>query len=367
VALTRVVLLGLDGFPARAISPGLTPHLWALAGAGGRAPDGGLAPLPSSTYPGFASLLTGVEPAQHGVLTTTRQEGAVPGWAGATSVAAPTLFERCEAAGLRTAAVLGDHLLYGVLRAEAASDAWPPAGQPGGGIPRDAHGYPVNSEVRPHLLATAPDPRFDFVFAHLNEADTLGHDLGPDHPETVRCYAATDAIAGALIAALASRWDETVVVVVSDHDMEPRSPNPPVDFAASPDLAGLVLDTVFDGGAAWVLARPGAAGRVREIVEGLAGIDACFVDGDRLLAVARRGWRFRPGPVRERISRRRRRHRDRRCRRRGTSSGTGRRWQHRNATAAIDRLGADDSRSPRCPTRGSRWGVAHGTLDLTHA
>lgn len=292
--MPRVILLGLDGFPTRVISPELTPNLWSLAMAGGWSPAGGVSALPSSTYPGFASLITGLEPARHGVLTTTQQAGAVPGWAGSDVVEAPTLFDRLAQAGLRTAAVLGDHDLCKVLRASVASHTWPPGGLPPPGTPLDGHGYVLNREVRPHLLAAAADPGLDFVFGHLNEADTLGHDLGPDHAEAIRCYAETDAIIGEVVAGVRPTWDDTVVIIVSDHDMEPRSQKPPIDLRGMPALRDLVLDSVFDGGAALVLVRPGHAGRVAGVVAAHPGIDSVVEDGERLLLVARPGWRFAP-------------------------------------------------------------------------
>src|SRR5437763_12174171 len=80
--MTRVVLLGLDGFPHRAISADLTPRMWDLAQRGGRASSGGTTDLPSSTDPGFCSLLTGCRPSTHGVRTTSWRYGRLPAWAG---------------------------------------------------------------------------------------------------------------------------------------------------------------------------------------------------------------------------------------------------------------------------------------------
>src|SRR5438445_13649542 len=80
--MTRVVLLGLDGFPHRAIRPDLTPRMWRLAQEGGRAPEGGVTSLPSSTDPGFCTLLTGQLPERHGVRTTAWRFADLPDWAG---------------------------------------------------------------------------------------------------------------------------------------------------------------------------------------------------------------------------------------------------------------------------------------------
>ncbi len=177
---------------------------------------GGRCALPSSTYPGFATLLTRQLPPVHGVRTTNWHAGAVPGWAGERAVRVATLFDRCGAAGLRSVAVLGDHLLHGVLRTESATRRWPACGIPGAGVALDAHGYAQNSAVLPPLVEQVVDDEIDFVFGHLNEADTWGHEYGPRHGLTQECYMATDWAVGVVVAALQSAWRRTVLIVVSD-------------------------------------------------------------------------------------------------------------------------------------------------------
>lgn len=292
--MTRVILLGLDGFSTRAIAPDLTPNLWGLAHQGGWAPDGGRAALPSSTYPGFGSLLTGVPPDRHGVRATAMKPGAIPGWAGELRVETPTLFDRCQAAGARSAAVQGDHLLHAVLGTYAADRIWPRNGVPGEGVPRDSHGYPTNEAVRPELLGAVADSSFDFVFGHLNETDTFGHDLGPDHHLTRECYRATDHIIGEVVTALANDWDDAVLMIVSDHDMEARTDFAPIDLYRASAVAPYVADVLPDGGAAWVKLRQDADPlNLREALNQVCGIESCIDDAEeRMLVVARPGWVF---------------------------------------------------------------------------
>jgi arylsulfatase A-like enzyme len=291
-ASTRVLLIGLDGFPARMVSPDRTPRLWGLAASGGRAADGGLvASLPSTTYPGFASLLTGCRPERHGVRTTAVRPGAVPGWAGRRSVATPTLFDACRAAGLRSAAIQGDHLLHEVLATDRAVDLrWPPAGPLDPVLRLDAKGYPVNDEVRPVALRAIAEPDLRFLFVHLNEPDTYGHLVGPEHPATIACYGATDALVGEFVDALAPDWERSIVIVVSDHDMEPAATEPPIRLRADPDLATLTADELADGGAALLAVADGvdqtrvaaAAKRVEGVADARpAGRGIVLVEADR--------------------------------------------------------------------------------------
>src|SRR2546429_902971 len=99
--MTRVVLLGLDGFPHRAISADLTPRMWDLAQRGGRATSGGTTHPPSSTDPGFCSLLTGCRPSTHGVRTPPRRYAKLPPWAALQTPGAPTIVDGCRAAKVR--------------------------------------------------------------------------------------------------------------------------------------------------------------------------------------------------------------------------------------------------------------------------
>src|SRR5439155_784729 len=164
--VTRVLLLGIDGCPIHLFSRDVMPRIWALSDAGGRSADG-RAPLPSSTYPCFSSILTGCHPARHGVRTTASRPGAVPGWAGQPRVVVPTLFDVCHAG-----------------------------------------------------------------------ADTL---------------------VGAVLDAAAPSWTETVVIIVSDHGMEPRTDHPPIDLMAYPGVSEVATDMLVDGGAALIRLRDGTA------------------------------------------------------------------------------------------------------------
>jgi arylsulfatase A-like enzyme len=293
--VTRVVLLGLDGFPHRAVRPDLTPRVWRLAEGGGRASDGGLTGKPSSTYPGFCTLLTGRMPSAHGVRTTGSQQGVLPEWAGTWGrPRVPTLFDALRAAGLRSAAVQGDHLMHPMLGTEAATWIWPPGGLVLPGTRLDDHGYPVNAAVRGPLLEAAADRSLSFLFGHLNEADTIGHDTGPDSAESTRCYEATDAVVGEVLDALEPDWSETLVVIVSDHDMEARTDRPPIDLLAVPGIQAVASDVVADGGAALLRLRAGipiaAAAEAVMRVPGVAG----WSEGSREMIIvdAQPGWIF---------------------------------------------------------------------------
>jgi arylsulfatase A-like enzyme len=267
--MPRLLLLALDGFPHRAITPALTPRMWALAQEGGRAAEGGVTDLPSSTDPGFCSLLTGCHPALHGVRTTSWRYARLPDWAGSETPRVPTIFDACREAGIGSAAIVGDD--RGLLATGSADHRWPPDGVIPPGTALDAHGYPANREVLPRLLEVLGQDRFHFVFGHFNESDTVGHDHGPESDAARECYAETDRVVGQVLDAARRRWAETIVTIVSDHDMQARDSSPPIDLMSQAD--GLWDSFIPDGGAALVHIRPDLdpheAGAALESVDGV--------------------------------------------------------------------------------------------------
>ena len=293
--ITRVVLLGLDGFPHGAIGPELTPRMWALAAAGGRARDGGVTDLPSSTDPGFCSLLTGCYPRTHGVRTTAWRYTKLPEWAGLETPGVATLFDACRASGIRSAAAVGDD--RGLLCTGSADLLWPPGNAIPPKTPLDAHGYPTNAAVRPHLLEAAADRSLGFVFGHVNEADTIGHDRGPESAAARECYAATDRLVGEVLDALEPSWGETVVIIVSDHDMQARTDTAPIDLMG--DQARALWDAVIpDGGAALVHLRDGVdRAQAARALMAVDGIETWLAADHAVLIAGARPGRIFASPV----------------------------------------------------------------------
>lgn len=258
----RVVLLSLDAFNHRAVSPQLTPHLWELGRQGGWAREGGRCDLPAVTYVSHATLATGTYPATHGLmsnLAAAPRRGIVPGWAGEARVRVPTLFDALRNAGMRAAAVCGDQHLVQTMGAGVADHVWPTGGILPEGCPVCPSGYALNAAVREPLLAAAADDDVAFLFGHLNETDTWGHRFGPDHPETLRSYSATDALVGEVIEALRSDWERLLLIVVSDHGMEPVDAAGPIDLLAVDAVRATVDDILNEGSAALARVKAGVA------------------------------------------------------------------------------------------------------------
>jgi len=290
----RIVLLAFDGFPLHAFRRTTTPNLWRLGQEGGYAPEGGRSGLPSTTYPAFTGLLTGMSQRLTGVRTTVQRPGAVPGWAGRDRTIATTIVHAARDAGLRSAVIMGDHKLQRVLRLDEVDRAWPAAGIVPEGTELDAHGYPTNAAIRPFALEAVVDRDLDLLFVQFNETDTLGHDLGPTAAATIECVRAADAIVGEIREALEADWDRTVIAVVSDHDMMRRLPFPAIDPTAPRDCAGLFDDWISDGCAAWLRLTSGVDAHMA--INHLAALDGVenwrWREPDTLLLLAAPGRVF---------------------------------------------------------------------------
>ena len=281
----RVFFLICDAFDPVRLSPRLTPNLWRWANQDGAATGVGTSVMASCTYPNHASFVTGVEPDVHGIhVNHVVENGMVKGaWEVGPSV--PTLFDRLQ--GVETEAVLGDHHLVGVMRADAADRHWPPEGDILQVGELDLLGYPADGAVLPRLLA-ALEGTADLVVGYFGSIDTISHIHGPQSEEATAAYQLVDAKVGELDAVLRSRWEDTVVVVVSDH-VQDTAHGPGIDLRAETGEDLLVVD---EGSAALVagLSKPGR-------LQTVAGVSGWRLLGDgTVLAWCDPGRYFGPYP-----------------------------------------------------------------------
>jgi hypothetical protein len=247
----RVVLAILDAFPHHHVSPGLTPVLARLAEEGARAARGGRAVLTASTYPNHASFVTGVGPDRHGIVTSRAltDEGLRP--AQEVGPTAPTLFDDCRAAGLRSVGLFGDQNLVHVCGALSADAHWPPEGVLPEDAPRGRLGYGADRAVVEAADEASLDDA-DLVVLQLDEVDTARHLHDPDGADALEQCRATDAAFGGILERLRGRWHETIVIAVSDHDTEPVRRGA-VDLHAEARARGLDVHVEHDGTACLVL------------------------------------------------------------------------------------------------------------------
>jgi arylsulfatase A-like enzyme len=265
----RVVFTVLDALPPRHVGPDHTPVLYELARAGGWAPRGARAVMTSATYPNHATFSTGMSPNAHGVVTNWIPEPGrvVPAWKRELRV--PTLFDACRAAGRSSATVVGDQHLIGVMGARGADRHWPLNGEIPDRATLDAMGYLDDRDTIVELL-DAIDAGVDLVVSQLNGPDTAAHLFGPDSDGAFAGYRDTDAHLAAMRDHLV--WDDTIWIVVSDHDQEPVDVREPVDLQAEIEQRGAALFALPEGSASLVCGDGAqAAAPWLEAVDGVAG------------------------------------------------------------------------------------------------
>jgi arylsulfatase A-like enzyme len=267
----RVVFTVLDALPARHVGPEHTPVLYDLASRGGLARDGALAVMTSATYPNHATFATGTQPRQHGIVSNWIPEssGVVPAWKRGPRV--PTLFDACAAARRTSAAVFGDQHLVGVMGATAAHSHWPPDGKPPPDARLDAMGYIDDRDTVEQLVGVL-DAGPDLVVAQINGPDTAAHLFGPDADDAFAGYRETDALLARVREHIA--WDDTVWILVSDHDQETVDADAPVDLQGEMRARGLELFALPEGNASLVCGAGALDARQwLAAVDGVAGAE----------------------------------------------------------------------------------------------
>lgn len=250
--MSRVVALGLDGFPysllRRLVGEGRMPHMAALLARGSIAEMESVYPTVSSVA--WASVVTGKNPGKFGVFGFTevdpQMQLRVPT---SRDVRARTLWEIASAAGRRVIG-LGVPLTYpprpvkGILVSDFLAPRLEGAVHPATILPRiRKHGYRIDIDAQrarqsPDFLCNdlhealaarqrtvldflENDP-WDLLVCHVMETDRLHHFLwhaieeeqSPHHAFVMDFYATVDTLVGEA----AKRIDsDTVLMVMSDH------------------------------------------------------------------------------------------------------------------------------------------------------
>jgi len=244
----HVVLISIDGLmPVSYRDPALadrTPNIRRLAAEGVWA-EGVIGVTPTVTYPSHTTLITGVEPARHGIYDNrifdpeNRSKGAWFWFASAIRV--PTLPMAVRSRGLTAAAVtwpvtigmdldfntpeligLSTHPEHMALQRALST---PRTLYDAAGLARGTpYAWPQSDRDRADLtmfLIRTYAPNLTMV--HLIELDSAQHTYGPGSPEALAVMQALDGYAGEIVAAArkAPGGDRTTIALVSDHGFLP--------------------------------------------------------------------------------------------------------------------------------------------------
>lgn len=243
----RVILISIDGLmPSSYTDAALAsyaPNLRKLAQEGIWA-EGLIGVLPTVTYPSHTTLITGVDPARHGIYDNQifdpegRSNGAWYSWAEAIKV--PTLPMAARGRGLRAGAVTWpvtvgmdlDYMAPEYLgpRHEVSLSMLRVLSRPRGLLryAEIARGTPFSwpqndrdrTDISTFILKTY-DPHV--LLLHIIELDSAQHSFGPGSREALQMLAKVDGHLGEIVAAVraAGRADKTTIAVASDHGFLP--------------------------------------------------------------------------------------------------------------------------------------------------
>ena len=217
-----VILISFDGWRWDYTDRGNVPNLKALAARGVRAKE--LIPsFPSLTFPNHYTIVTGLYPGHHGIVSNT--------------MATPSMPRKFSMSSneVRNAAWFGGEPVWAtVIRQSrrAMSMFWPGSEAGIGGIsptrwwPFD--GSLPNAERVSRVLDWLSLPEGErpaFVSLYFQEVDHIGHVNGPDSPEVREAAVHLDAALGQLVAGIdrLGLSDRVNIVVVSDHGMAPTT------------------------------------------------------------------------------------------------------------------------------------------------
>ena len=204
--------------------------------AHGEVADGVVGVWPTITWPSHTSIITGVRPDQHGILSNARGpiDSSLSYWS-ATKLKAPTLWQCAGTHGLATAAVT-----WPVTMDAAITYNLPEvfARRNGGSMDLDAvaaHATPgLVDEIRkdyPSFAQQWIDDRTrtqatlyllkhkqpDLMLVHLVDLDSEAHDQGPFGENANAILERTDELIGDMLKALPKDYD---FALVSDHGFE---------------------------------------------------------------------------------------------------------------------------------------------------
>lgn len=248
-AQQHVIMISIDGLrPEVYLNPdanGLkVPNLKDLAGSGTRA-EKMISVFPSVTYPAHTSMVTGVNPAKHGIISNFKGQGA-KWYLQAADIKAQTLWQSAQEQGLKTAIVtwpatyganvdylVPENLSFGLDNpvAEISQGSTPGLYETlAKGAPTSiaSFDHPDGGEqldvLTTHLAVNLiKQEKPQLLLVHFLDADHRQHFLGPDDKGSLHAFELIDKMIGQLREAVSAAGlkDKTNFIIVGDHGFVP--------------------------------------------------------------------------------------------------------------------------------------------------
>ena len=219
-----VILISFDGWRWDYMSRTQVQNLQALASRGVRA-EGLIPVFPSSTFPNHFTIVTGLYPENHGIVSNVISDPEHPQ---RFTMSAPTSRESRWWGG--------EPVWVTAIRQQlrAAAMFWPGSEVSIRGV-RPTYWKPFDDGVSNaarvgqvlEWLALPDAERPSFITLYFSDVDDAGHAHGPDSPRVLDAARRLDASLGQLLSGIGKLGllDRTVLVVVSDHGMSQLARN----------------------------------------------------------------------------------------------------------------------------------------------
>ena len=240
-----VILISLDGFRNDYIDKAPAPNLHLLAKEGVRV--SAMKPVfPSKTFPNHYSLVTGLLPVNHGIVSNTIFDPTTNSW-----------FRISDSNAVRDSRWWWGEPIWVTAVKQGKKSAcyfWVGSEAEVGSV-RPTYWMPYK-HTTPHRervnqvfawLDLPADKRPSVITLYFSDTDDAGHRFGPESPEIVAAIGNVDSAIGMLVDGLRERgiFDATNVIVVSDHGMAPTDSSRLIYWNTAVDPANVM--TVEEG------------------------------------------------------------------------------------------------------------------------